>query len=65
MIFVNDFVFFPPSSWLEAGADIIETNTYQASVHGFQEYLGLNEGNALKVGRCTYPQQYTCYRCLY
>ena len=35
---------------MEAGADIIETNTYQASVQGFQEHLGLNEDNALEVG---------------
>ncbi len=37
-------------SWLEAGADIIETNTYQASVPGFKKHLGVTEEQALQVG---------------
>ena len=37
-------------SWLEAGADIIETNTYQASVPGFKKHLGVTEEKALQVG---------------
>ncbi|XP_077864624.1 uncharacterized protein LOC144350251 [Saccoglossus kowalevskii] len=30
------------TSFLESGADIIESGTYQASVYGFQKYLGLS-----------------------
>ncbi len=36
-------------SWLEAGADIIETNTYQASVAGFEEHLQLSASDACQV----------------
>lgn len=32
-----------------AGADLIMTNTYQASVGGFVQYLGLTEEQSLKL----------------
>lgn len=35
--------------YIKAGADIITTNTYQASIAGFQKYLGLNEDEAVGV----------------
>ena len=37
--------------FLRAGSDIIETNTYQASIGGFQEHLGLSEADSLKLIR--------------
>lgn len=35
--------------FLRAGSDIIETNTYQATVTGFVEYLGITESESLKL----------------
>ena len=35
--------------FLEAGADVIETVTYQASVPGFKQHLGLQEREALDL----------------
>lgn len=37
--------------FLRAGSDIIETNTYQASVDGFSKYLGMNETDSLELIR--------------
>lgn len=34
-----------------AGVDIIETNTYQASVIGFKKYLGVSEEEAFNLIR--------------
>ncbi len=36
-------------SFLEAGSDIIETNTYQASVGNFTSNLGVSEEEALSL----------------
>jgi len=36
-------------SFMEAGSEIIETNTYQASVPGFVKYLGVSEGEAVEL----------------
>lgn len=33
-------------AFLENGADILETNTYQASLEGFSKYLNLSEDEA-------------------
>ena len=35
--------------FLEAGADIIETNTYQVSLEGFKKYLNLSSGETLQL----------------
>ncbi|XP_057340269.1 homocysteine S-methyltransferase-like [Microplitis mediator] len=35
--------------FLRAGSDIIETNTYQASVDGFCKYLGVTEADSLDI----------------
>ncbi|XP_034937129.1 homocysteine S-methyltransferase-like [Chelonus insularis] len=35
--------------FLRAGADIIETNTYQASIDGFVQYLGLDKFESLEL----------------
>ncbi|KAK0183356.1 hypothetical protein PV327_001406 [Microctonus hyperodae] len=35
--------------FLRAGSDIIETNTYQASVDGFCKYLGITESDSLDL----------------
>lgn len=32
-----------------AGSDVIETNTYQASIRGFMKYLSLNEEESYNV----------------
>ncbi|XP_015112979.1 uncharacterized protein LOC107038402 [Diachasma alloeum] len=37
--------------FLRAGSDIIETNTYQASVDGFSKYLGMSEADSLEFIR--------------
>lgn len=37
--------------FLEAGADIIETNTYQASLQGFKEHLDLSSEETLSLIR--------------
>ncbi|XP_011315442.1 homocysteine S-methyltransferase 2 [Fopius arisanus] len=37
--------------FLRAGSDIIETNTYQASVEGFSKYLGMSETDSLELIR--------------
>ena len=36
-------------SFLESGSDIIETVSYQASVEGFLEYLGVTEHKAMQL----------------
>lgn len=35
--------------FLRAGAEIIQTNTYQASIEGFVKYLGINKNESLKL----------------
>ncbi|XP_075212898.1 betaine-homocysteine S-methyltransferase-like [Lycorma delicatula] len=35
--------------YIKAGADIITTNTYQASINGFQEHLGLNKQECIDL----------------
>lgn len=37
--------------FLRAGADIIETNTYQATIDGFVKYLNITEEESLKIIR--------------
>lgn len=44
-------VFATHSDFLRAGADIIQTNTYQATIDGFVKYLGVNEEESLEIIR--------------
>ncbi|KAL6254274.1 hypothetical protein P5V15_014889 [Pogonomyrmex californicus] len=44
-------VFSTHLDFLRAGADIIETNTYQATVDGFVKYLGITEEESLEIIR--------------
>ncbi|XP_011871095.1 PREDICTED: selenocysteine Se-methyltransferase-like [Vollenhovia emeryi] len=44
-------VFATHLDFLRAGADIIETNTYQATIDGFVKYLGITEEESLKIIR--------------
>lgn len=44
-------VFATHLEFLRAGADIIETNTYQATIDGFVKYLGVTEEESLKIIR--------------
>ncbi|XP_055612764.1 AP2-associated protein kinase 1 [Uranotaenia lowii] len=39
--------------YLKAGADCITTNTYQASIEGFMDYLDLNEEDSIKLMKST------------
>lgn len=39
--------------FLEAGAQIIKTNTYQASVGGFSKYLSLNHEQSIELMKKT------------
>ncbi|XP_037924047.1 homocysteine S-methyltransferase 1-like isoform X2 [Hermetia illucens] len=39
--------------FLEAGADVILTNTYQASVEGYMEYLDLDEEQSIELMKAT------------
>jgi len=38
-------------SYLKAGADLIETATYQASVEGFMNHLGVQHDEAVELIR--------------
>lgn len=42
-------VFSTHLDFLRAGADIIQTNTYQASIEGFVEHLGITETESLEL----------------
>ena len=42
-------MFVKISSYLEAGADFIETATYQASVIGFIKHLGITHDEAVEL----------------
>ncbi|XP_011698329.1 PREDICTED: selenocysteine Se-methyltransferase-like [Wasmannia auropunctata] len=44
-------VFATHLDFLRAGADIIETNTYQATVDGFEKYQGITEEKSLEIIR--------------
>lgn len=44
-------VFATHLDFLQAGADIIQTNTYQATIDGFVKYLGINEEKSLEIIR--------------
>ncbi|XP_071570056.1 homocysteine S-methyltransferase YbgG-like [Temnothorax nylanderi] len=44
-------VFATHMDFLRAGADIIETNTYQATIDGFVKYLGITEEESLEIIR--------------
>lgn len=44
-------VFATHLDFLRAGADIIQTNTYQATIDGFIKYLGINEKESLDIIR--------------
>lgn len=44
-----DAVFQTHLDFLRAGSDIIETNTYQASVTGYKKYLNLTEDESLNL----------------
>ena len=35
--------------FLKAGADIIQTNTYQASIDGFSKYMNISEEESLNI----------------
>lgn len=39
--------------FLKAGADAILTNTYQASVEGYMQYLGLTENESIELIKAT------------
>ena len=38
--------------FLDAGSDVIETATYQASLPGFKKHLGLDEKEAVDLIKC-------------
>ena len=44
-----NFVSDAHMQFLQAGSDIILTNTYQASVDGFRKFLGLSEEESLDL----------------
>jgi len=44
-------VFATHLDFLRAGADIIETNTYQATINGFVKYLGITEKESFEIIR--------------
>ncbi|XP_014470952.1 PREDICTED: homocysteine S-methyltransferase YbgG-like [Dinoponera quadriceps] len=44
-------VFATHLDFLRAGADIIQTNTYQATIDGFVKYLGVGEEESLEIIR--------------
>jgi len=46
-----DAVFATHLDFLRAGADIIQTNTYQATIDGFMKYLDITEAESLKIIR--------------
>lgn len=46
-----DAVFATHLDFLRAGADIIQTNTYQATIDGFVKYLSVNETESLEIIR--------------
>lgn len=41
--------FLPVCSYLEHGAEIITTSSYQASIPGFQKHLGISEEEAKEL----------------
>lgn len=47
----SNAVFATHLDFLRAGADIIQTNTYQATIDGFVKYLGVNENESLEIIR--------------